>query len=196
MRNNLRGDGDLLCNVAVSRIIFDFLDEQLTMITRLPNHGDIIQVSSSPPLFFSLSLLASPLSPSLSSTSPLVFLLPALSRKSRRKIHEPRHDVSAATFIRIAFCIRPHCGRNNGASRDDYAPSSNTLLATPLHISWRTLLLVPLPAAIKTFHRFFVSDVCRCFLLPFLPPGFFCFSCLLIFLFFCIRPSMRIYLTE
>lgn len=94
------------------------------MITRLPN---VIQVSSSPLL----------LSPSLS-LPLLALLLPALSRKSRRKIHEPRHAVSAATFIRIAFCIRPHCGRNNGASRDDYAPP-------PIHARYAFAYFMPDP---------------------------------------------------
>lgn len=93
------------------------------MITRLPN---VIQVSSSP-LLLSLLLHPSPRPP-----------FAALSRKSRRKIHEPRHAVSAATFIRIAFCIRPHCGRNNGASRDDYAPP-------PIHARYAFAYFMPDP---------------------------------------------------
>lgn len=110
MRNNLRGDGNLLCNVAVSRIIFDFLDEQLTMITRLPNHGDIIQVSSSPsPLFFFslLSLLPSPLSPSLSSTSPLSSSFCPLCHVNRdekfmsRATTFPRRLLSGSHFVYV-----------------------------------------------------------------------------------------------
>lgn len=127
-----------------------------------------------PPPFFSPPPLLSP---------------PALSRKSRRKIHEPpRHDVSAATFIRIAFCIRPRIvagtmARAATIMRPPPIPPCLPLPARSLRLCiFHGGLCCSCPAAIKTFHRLFVFSECLPLFLPSSPR--FCFSCLLILFFF------------